>query len=52
MGEVTTVKLTKDTKERLAQLGGKDETYDQIIQRLIKFYTDKSRVVSARKGKR
>ncbi len=42
MGEVTTVKVTKRTKGRLAQLGKKDETYDDIIARLLEFYDNNS----------
>lgn len=38
MGEVTTVRLTKKTREKLAQLGSKNETYEDIILRLIEFY--------------
>ncbi len=42
MSEVTTVKVTKKTRERLAELGKKSETYEQIIERLIEFYEKKS----------
>ena len=35
MAEITTVKVTKRTRERLAELGKKNETYEEIIQRLI-----------------
>jgi len=42
MDEVTTVKVTKRTKAKLSELGRKDETYEQIIRRLIKFYTNNS----------
>jgi hypothetical protein len=40
MDEVTTVKVTKRTKAKLSELGKKDETYEQIIRRLIDFYTN------------
>jgi len=36
--EVTTVKVTKRTRDRLAELGNKKETYDDVINRLIEFY--------------
>jgi hypothetical protein len=40
LGEVTTVKVTKRTRDRLAELGNKKETYDDIISKLIKFYEE------------
>jgi len=42
MSEVTTVKVTKRTREKLAELGKKNETYEDIIERLIEFYEKKS----------
>jgi len=42
MDEVTTVKVTKRTKSKLSELGKKDETYEQIIRRLIDFYANHS----------
>ena len=42
MDEVTTVKVTKRTREKLAELGKKNETYEDIIERLIEFYEKKS----------
>lgn len=38
MGEVTTVKVRRETKKALAELGKKEDTYDAIIRRLIDFY--------------
>ena len=38
MSEITTVKLRRATKEKLAKLGNKDESYDAIIQRVLEFY--------------
>ena len=32
--EITTVQLSKETKEKVASFGNKGESYDQIIQRL------------------
>jgi hypothetical protein len=43
MGEITTVKLSKKTRDRLAELGSKGETYEEIIQRLIEFYKKNSK---------
>ena len=40
MSEVTTVKVTKRTRGKLAELGKKNDTYEDIIQRLIEFYND------------
>ena len=38
MSETTTIKLKKETRERLAKIGRKKETYDDIIRRLMEFY--------------
>jgi len=43
MGEITTVKLSKKTRDRLAELGSKKETYEDIIRRLIEFYKKNNR---------
>ncbi len=40
MAEITTVKVTKRTREKLAELGKKNETYEDIIEKLIAFYND------------
>jgi len=40
----TTVKLKPETKRMLARLGNKDDTYDQIVRRIIMFYIKKNRV--------
>jgi hypothetical protein len=40
---VTTIQLTKDTREKLLEIGKKKETYDDLINRLIEFYVDKER---------
>ena len=34
----TTISITQDTKKALQELGTKGETYDNIIQKLIKKY--------------
>jgi len=38
LGEITTVKVTKRTRDRLAELGNKKETYEDVISKLIEFY--------------
>ena len=50
MAEITTVKVTKKTRQKLAELGRKSETYEDIIERLIEFYND-SQIRSNRKTK-
>lgn len=37
-GEITTVQLLVETRDELKILGSKGETYDEIIQKLIKVY--------------
>lgn len=46
MRELTSVKISKDTREQLAEIGTKKETYDDIIQKLIDCYKK-----NCRKGK-
>jgi hypothetical protein len=35
MGEITTIPLTKATRDRLKTIGKKGETYDDVIRKLI-----------------
>lgn len=35
MSEFTAVRITKETKERLKEIGKKGETYEVIIRRLL-----------------
>jgi len=37
---LTTIKIQTTTRERLADLGKKSESYDTIINRLIGFYLE------------
>jgi hypothetical protein len=37
VNNVTSLRVTRETRNRLADLGSKDETFDEIIQRLIDF---------------
>ena len=34
-GEYVTIKITRETREMLKELGRKGETYDDVIKRLI-----------------
>jgi len=43
LDDVTTIKITRKTRSRLADIGRKNETYDIIINRLIDFYKKNSR---------
>ena len=38
MEHITTIQLTKVTRERLLEIGKKKETYDDLINRLVDFY--------------
>ena len=35
MGEATTIRISIETREDLRRFGRKDETYDELIQRLL-----------------
>jgi len=35
MSSVTTIRISKETRERLALLGSKKDTYDNIIQKIL-----------------
>jgi len=43
LSDVTTIRITKATRERLAAEGKKRETYDQIINRVLDFCEKYSR---------
>jgi len=36
MSSVTTIRISKETREQLASKGTKKETYEDIIQRLLR----------------
>ena len=38
--ELTTIQISKETREMLKELGKKGETYDDIIRRLIELAKD------------
>jgi predicted CopG family antitoxin len=37
--EITTIQISKETREKLADMGKKGETYDDIIKKLIETAT-------------
>lgn len=45
LGDITTVKVQKKTRDRLTKLGNKSETFDDIINRLVNFYVKNSKQV-------
>jgi len=50
-GNLTTIQISKMTREQLRQLGRKGETYDQVLNRLIEmarktaFFNDIDRIL-------
>ena len=38
MGDITSLKVRKATRDRLGKLGNKTETYDDVLNRLMDFY--------------
>jgi predicted CopG family antitoxin len=44
MKQMTTVKVRRETKKMLADMGKKEDTYDDVIMRLIEFYNKNSKV--------
>lgn len=36
--DITTIQVSRETRDALVKLGGKGDTYDDIIRRLIIFY--------------
>ena len=38
MNAVTSLRVSRDTRNRLSEIGSKDETFDEIVRRLIDFY--------------
>jgi predicted DNA-binding protein len=44
MDELTSIKLRRETREKLKNLGRKGESYDQIINKLIEFYLERCNV--------
>lgn len=42
VGDITTIPLTKATRDRLRALGRKGETYDALLNRLIEVYVNRT----------
>lgn len=38
----TNIQVSRSTRNRLAELGSKDDTYDDIIVRLLDYYSEHS----------
>lgn len=38
LGDITSLKVRKATRDRLGKLGNKTETYDDVLNRLMDFY--------------
>lgn len=36
----TNIQISRKTRDRLAEIGSKDDTYDDIIQRLLDAYSE------------
>lgn len=43
MNRITSLRVSRETRNLLAEMGSKDETFDQIIRRLIEFHKKNSR---------
>ena len=42
MGDVTTIPLRKETRDRLKALGKKGESYDTLLHRLMDVYVNRT----------
>ena len=42
MGDITTIPLTKATRDRLRGLGKKGESYDQLLNRMMDVYVNRT----------
>jgi len=43
LGHITSLKVRKATRDRLAKLGNKTETYDDLLNRLMDSYSKTNR---------
>jgi len=43
VNKITTLRVSRQTRNQLAEIGSKDETFDRIILRLLEFYKKNSR---------
>jgi len=42
LGNITTIPLTKTTRDRLRSLGKKGESYDTLLNRMIEVYLNRT----------
>ena len=42
LGDITTIPLTKATRDRLRALGKKGESYDQLLNRMMDVYVNRT----------
>jgi len=47
LGDITSLKVRKATRDRLGKLGNKTETYDAILNRLVDSYKKNERMECA-----
>jgi len=52
VGEVTSLRVSRETRNRLSGIGSKDDTFDKIIQRLIDFYESSAEISAVASRKR
>jgi hypothetical protein len=50
LGDITSLKVRKATRDRLAKVGNKAETFDDIINRLVAFYEKNNRQLRGMKS--
>lgn len=39
--EYTNIRVTKETRQRLREIGQKQQTYDEIINKVLNYYDDR-----------
>lgn len=52
MEEATSLRVSRETRNRLSGIGSKDDTFDKIIQRLIDFYENSAEISAVASRKR
>jgi len=50
--EATSLRVSRETRNRLSGIGSKDDTFDKIIQRLIDFYENSAEISAVASRKR
>jgi hypothetical protein len=43
IANITTIQVTRETHDKLASFGGKDESFDDIIQKILKEFEVRSK---------